>query len=738
MPLPTPNNQESQADYMARCVPQMVDEGRPQNQAVTMCMSTFMKGPPPMPAASKAKTILGFVSNVTIVGADADKKKPATFDAEFYTGGMLDIEGWDLPVVVDLAGVQPGNVLVANLDHESSQRVGNFQLQNTGAALRATGSATAATPARDEVVRSAADGYRWQASIEAKANKTELVKAGKMVTVNGQTFKGPIYVVRSSTLKGFAFVSHGADDNTTASIAATAASSHRSNPMDAKVAEWLRAMVPSLDLDSLTDQQVANLEADYAGQPGKRRAPAPGSIRSITDAVEAEEQRLDEIRRTIEATYIRSPNNREQIRALGERAENEKWTPEKLRGELWEATLPVAAATFNAKPGRGITQKVIEAAICQSGRLANIEKHYDAQTLDVAGERFPNGIGLKQLWCISAEAQGFKPSYDVDLECHRAAFGMLHGAPGNGRQFIRGEGFSTLSLPNILSNVANKYLMQGWMSVDQTPLAIATVRNVRDFKQTTTVSLTGGLMFQQVGPDGELKSAELGETVYKNQAATYGIICQITRTDIINDDLNAITATPARIGRGGMLKLNDIFWRLYLNNSAFYTSGNKNVSTGSGSALSLAGLTAAEVVFLNQQDPDGNPLGMNPSILLVPPSLKSTALALMQSGLLIGSINTTTGVTTPSTNVFQGRYNVQTSPYMENTNYTGYGTTVWYLLAAPTTLPTAEIAALNGRPEPTVQTADAEFSVLGVSMRGYSDVGVAFVEPRAGVRSAGS
>jgi hypothetical protein len=318
------------------------------------------------------------------------------------------------------------------------------------------------------------------------------------------------------------------------------------------------------------------------------------------------------------------------------------------------------------------------------------------------------------------------------LDVHRAAFGMLQG-----HRQIRAEGFSTLSLPNILSNVANKFLIMGWQSIDQTPLRICNIRPVRDFKQTTTVSLTGGLMFKQVGPDGELKSAELGETVYLNQAGTYGIICQITRTDIINDDLNALTAVPERIGRGGMLKLNDIVWNLFLNNSAFFTSGNKNVATGAGSALSFSGLSAAEVVFMKQVDPDGFPLGISPAILLVPPTLKTTALQLMQSTMLIGSINTTTGVVSPDKNVFQGRYAVETSPYMENTNYTGNSSTAWYLLAPTGVLPVLQLVALNGKPEPTVQTADAEFSVLGVSMRGYSDIGVNFGEFRGGVRSAG-
>lgn len=43
------------------------------------------------------------------------------------------------------------------------------------------------------------------------------------MTVNAQRFDFPLYVTRVGTLKGFAFVTHGADDNTSVSIAASRA-----------------------------------------------------------------------------------------------------------------------------------------------------------------------------------------------------------------------------------------------------------------------------------------------------------------------------------------------------------------------------------------------------------------------------------------------------------------------------------------------------------------------------------
>jgi phage major head subunit gpT-like protein len=207
----------------------------------------------------------------------------------------------------------------------------------------------------------------------------------------------------------------------------------------------------------------------------------------------------------------------------------------------------------------------------------------------------------------------------------------------------------------------------------------------------------------------------------------------ITRKDIINDDLGALTAVPRRLGRGGALKLNDVFWTVFLNNTSFFASGNSNVNTGVAD-MTIGGLEATEVIFLDQTDPDSKPLGVQPKILLVPTALKAAALALMTSERIIdGSSTGRQG----DANIYRGRFRVESSPYMSNSAYTGYSAAAWYMLADPNEMPVVEIAALNGRVEPVVETADADFNVLGVQMRGYSDVGVALQEYRGGVRADG-
>jgi len=681
---------------------------------------------------TKGTPVIAMSANVSIEAAvaEGEKKSPARFTAEFYTGGALNIDGWDLPVVVDLAGLENGKVLVANLDHDRTKRVGNFAVANDGKSLVANGTASAATPARDEVINSAADGYQWQASLEVqpKAGGVETVKAGKEVAVNGQSFTGPLYITRQGVLKGFAFVSHGADDNTSASIAAIAAA-QKGKHMDKDFEKWVEAM--GFDPADLTEKQAESLKANYEGEKPAKPAPQKGSVGDVIAKRKAEEDRKQEIAAMADAACEKYPYCIDAIGALAEQAVEGGWKPERFRMELLEATIPTASGPFihtPKGPDNKVIGKVIEAAICKSGGLKDVDKQFDDQTLQWAHDRFKNGIGLKELIHVAAQANGYRgaSNFNIDREVQAAAFGM-------GPRGIAASGFSTFSLPNTLANTANKFLREGWNAIDQTPLRIAAIRSVSDFKQITTVSLTGGFQFEKLSPSGEIPHATPGELTYTNQADTYGIMFAVTRKDYINDDLGAMTSVPRKIGRGGMLKLNDIFWTEFLNNSTFFTSGRSNVNEGVAD-MTIGGLDATETIFNNQTDADGKPLGAMAQILLVPTALKNKALALMDpqgkvtSGATGGLIDS---------NVFAGRFRVESSPYMSNTSYTGYSAAAWYMLADPSDIPVIEIAALNGRVEPTVETADTDFNTLGFQMRGYSDVGVNLQEYRGGVRADG-
>lgn len=677
------------------------------------------------------KSIIALDAPVTIQAAEGDSAKgPRTFSSVFYTGGPLSIAGWDLPVVVDLAGLKASKVLVANLDHDSTKRVGNFELVNDGRQLVANGKANAATAARDEVVNSAIEGYQWQASLEVSPHKVEELAKGKTTTVNGQEITGPAYITRTGTLKGFGFVTHGADDNTTATIAASAASSGKGKKMDQKFKAWIEAM--GFDAESLTEDQVAGLQANFSGQNGK---PKKVTATNPFEERKLEAKRRQDIRECADRVIESRNSDFEEIEAIEKMVEHAieaKMDMRDFRLELYESTSVPAGRTITAsRKDNRLTPEVLEAAICEAGKLPGYEDLFADHVLQAAHTRFKGRIGLGQIFMLAAEANGYRGDFasKVTVEVQNAAFFGVGGGRG-----IQGA-MSTIAIPTILSNTANKFLMVGWNAIDMTPLRIAKVRSVNDFKQITTVSLTGDLQFEKVGAGGEIKHGTLGEQAYNNQADTYAKMLAITRKDIINDDLGALTSVPQRLGRGAALKLNDIFWTAFLDNAStsWFHADNNNVNTAVAD-MTIGGLAATDTIFMNQTDYDGKPLGSQPAILVVPTALKSSARTLMASETVIDG--TATGLQ-GNKNPFAGRFRVESSPYMSNSSYTGYSAQAWYMLADPEDLPFIEIAALYGRVEPVVETADAAFNVLGVEMRGYSDVGVAKQEKKAGVRADG-
>jgi len=680
-------------------------------------------------AKTKPKPLIAIEAPITITAAvsEGESKGPPTFDVVAYTGGALSLVNFEYPVVVDLAGVSFGKSLIANLDHDKTKRVGHVTATTTEEGqLTLSGKVSAATDAAREVVESSAKGFVWQASIEAQPDQLTEVKAGKTITVNGQDFNGPVFVAAKSTVKGFAFVSHGADDNTTVSIAAAAASS-KEKKMKTEVKAWIESVLPSIDIEALSDDEVTSLEADYAGREGSRTKPTPKPSNIFAER-KMERDRINGIREVANKFMDMRPDDIEGIERMHDHAIETKMTVQDFRNEMYESAIPFHTADSLRPPKRPVKSDVLEAALALTGGLKEPERYFSDQALQTAHDRFKNGIGLKQLYRIVAKANGYNhDDDDVTLDMHRYAC----GTPA---QMIKAGAFSTISLPGMLGNTANKFLMEGWGGGEMVWRDVTAMRSVRDFKQSTSYKLNGYLKYEKVGASGEITHGTTTEESYTNQADTYGRMFAVTRRDIINDDLGALTSIPRELGYGANDAFNEVFWTVFLAGaSTFFAGGNSNVSTGTVTlATVIATLTAAELIFFNQTKPNGLPLGILPDRILCPPAEYRIFLQAMNSTATSGSTSE------PNTNTFSNNYSVHTSPYLSNAAYTGYSVAKWYLLCNPARLAVIETAFLNGREAPIVETADTSFNTLGVQFRGYHDFGCSLQETRAGVQGSGA
>lgn len=618
-----------------------------------------------------------FECPLTIEAAQDEKATPS-FSMVAYTGGVMRIEGFAHPVVVDLEGlaIERQNIPV-RLDHHPRQGVGHTSrvVIDNGKVI-AEGLVSRDTSWARDVAKSGQRGFPWQASIGADVKAVEFVPNGSQVQVNGRTFDGPLYVVRKSVLKEISFVDNGADANTSAKVAAK---------------------------QTETDPPTQIAEEEHGS------VEAAATVGS-DPVVEMRKKVVDETRR-INAIRNICDGRHADIEA---KAIEEGWDATRCELEVLRACRPKAPAVHVVRNSH--TPEVFEAvALMAAGIVQNrLEAIYQEQTLEAADKL--RGVGIQEFCELACGAQ--LPRF------RRDASGWLAAA------------FSTTSLPGILSNVANKMLLEGYNYIEDAWRRICKIASVNDFKEHTRYRMTGSFKFLQVGSDGELKHGKLDEMKFGQKADTHGIMFALTRQMIINDDMGAFADIPRQIGMGAAEAIADAVWELLLSNpNNFFSAANKNYLEGADTILDIDGLTKAEILFSEQTKPNGRPVGVIPAILLVPVALKVVAQQLMKSTEL--NETTTANKARPRSNPHTGKFDVVSSAYLTNALVGGYSTKAWYLFADPNRLSAIEVAFLNGVDRPTVEKTDADFNTLGIQFRGYIDFGVREQDHRGAVRMKG-
>lgn len=518
------------------------------------------------------------------------------------------------------------------------------------------------------------------------------------------------------------------------------------------------AFVESLGftVSDLTDKQRAALSAQWRASQNPPPAPAPTPAANPTPAAQPDAGTPTGFDAEIAAIekenarqeYIRAATTRAMQANLGNKAKCDELkrlceaalADQKTDARAFDLAL-IRADRFVAGPllsfpaEQKTNEDVLEAAVCLTQRLPGVEKKFSEQTLDAASKRFKRGIGLQELLAIAGERNnGYRGSVRDTAALCRAAFKAGDGGYG----FRADGGVSTISVPGILSNVANKFLAAGFLYGEQSWRQISRIKPASDFKQMSTYRLTGANKFEKVAPGGEIRHGTLSELTYTNQVNTYGKMLGIDRRDIINDDLGAFTGASDELGRGAIDSLNEVFWTEWLADSNFFNTDKSKANYDDGatdSVLSLAGLDNANNIFASQTKPDGTPMGIMPKILLVPMALWATAKNLM-NGAVTAAAQSTPTVTVE--NIWKGMFDVVSSVYLQSSAISGSSSTAWYLLADPNNVAAIEVAFLDGMESPTVETSDFDFDRLGIAMRAYMDFGVAKQEYRAAVKLKGS
>ena len=675
-----------------------------------------------------------------------------------YSGGKMNLPGWRHPVVVDLAGMEiPESVpLLTNHENKTDSRIGLISAAVRNNVLEITGEIVSDSKDAADIIAQGKAGADWQLSIGADVKECELVKGSR--EVNGQEVEGPFYHIKKSTLREVSVVAVGADAHTNMKVNAKfnlvnqegEAMNNKSETKSVSAVSTPNANDAVPPEKKPEPEQKPGNPANKAGEPTNKtgepeKKPDNAEKKPGQAAAEATPPAIQASAGDVAATAREAAQNavkaeRERISAIqaicdGEFPEIEReaiaggWTPEVVTKKVLEmirAERPAANVNISVKtaPEGGELRKTIEAAMClRVGVSADqLEKSYGAKTVEAGMAEMD--MPLKQLLIECMKLDGIPYSRGFDNETIRAAF-------------------SSVSLPGILSNVANKKLLQSYEAQPIIAMKLCSTGDLNDFKENDRFRLTDVGDLLPIAADGEIKDGGLIEESAKNQLDTYGKKFCLTRKMIINDDLGAFMKVPTAMGNRAARLIDQLFFSRLLSNpaqadgKALFSTNHKNLLSGASSALSSDSLKKAIQLFLDQVDADGQPISVEPKYLLVPTALKHLAIELTQGATLI--MSGTDNAVRPALNVLSDEnLQVISSPYLGNSAYEGSSQTGWYLFGDPKTVDTWEIGFLKGKRTPTVERGETDFNTLGLWFRVYFDLGVREQDHRGMVKANGA
>lgn len=673
-----------------------------------------------------------------------------------YSGGKMSLPGWRHPVVVDLAGMEiPESVpLLTNHENKTDSRIGLISAAVRNNTLEITGEIVSDSRDAADIIAQGKAGADWQLSIGADVKECELVKGSR--EVNGQEVEGPFYHIKKSTLREVSVVAVGADAHTNMKVNAKFNLVNQEGEAMNNKSETKSVSAVSAPNDAVPPEKKPEPEqkpgnpANKAGEPANKpgepekkpdnaeKTPGQAAAEATPPAIQASAGDVAATAREAAQNAVKA--ERERISAIqaicdGEFPEIEReaiaggWTPEVVTKKVLEtirAERPAANVNISVKtaPEGGELRKTIEAAMClRVGVSADqLEKSYGAKTVEAGMAEMD--MPLKQLLIECMKLDGIPYSRGFDNETIRAAF-------------------SSVSLPGILSNVANKKLLQSYEAQPIIAMKLCSTGDLNDFKENDRFRLTDVGDLLPIAADGEIKDGGLIEESAKNQLDTYGKKFCLTRKMIINDDLGAFMKVPTAMGNRAARLIDQLFFSRLLSNpaqadgKALFSTNHKNLLSGASSALSSDSLKKAIQLFLDQVDADGQPISVEPKYLLVPTALKHLAIELTQGATLI--MSGTDNAVRPALNVLSDEnLQVISSPYLGNSAYEGSSQTGWYLFGDPKTVDTWEIGFLKGKRTPTVERGETDFNTLGLWFRVYFDLGVREQDHRGMVKANGA
>ncbi len=273
--------------------------------------------------------------------------------------------------------------------------------------------------------------------------------------------------------------------------------------------------------------------------------------------------------------------------------------------------------------------------------------------------------------------------------------------------------------PLLLANVAEKAMLKGYEESEETFPKWTGKGQLPDFKAAKRVDLNTFPSLDKVADGAEYKYATIGERGETIQLATYGKLFSITRQAIINDDLDAFSKIPQRMGRAAIRTVGNLVYAVLTANptmadgTALFHADHNNLLTGA--AITTAGVDAMRVAMATQKDENAAALNIRLGYLLVPVALEGIANVVRASEFEVGAASARNN-TVP--NSVRDTFEVVADARLDAASASN-----WYGAANPAMYDTIEVSYLDGIETPTLEQQGG-WNIDGVEFKVRLDAGV--------------
>lgn len=638
--------------------------------------------------------------SVEVIGAS---EKPVTEydrDRYEYVPTVLLMSGCQLPA----SGQMP--LLDTHSRYSTASVIGSYRNMRIEGDLLVGRAVYSSVPEAEGPWTKTVEGHLTDYSVGRRDLESAFVPDGQTQLVGGKTFKGPVRVVTSWIPKEMSVCPIGADDTAKARAAAPPQTTPEK---ERKMDEKLRKYLERRGLPVTATEEEANRFFDALDT--RTETPAP--------VVPAATQRSEEETRTAAENDVAA--RMAEIVTLCDRHD----VPAEKRNEYLKPGVTVEK----------VRKDILDSMVDRAGQVApgfkavsvGADERDKFRSASEAGLLLRAGrkISDEQIKLGARDLAGFSLR-----EMARESLRVAGQSTGGDLMDMVGRALTTSDFPLVLANVANKSMLEGWETSEETWQEWVAEGSASDFKTQSAVRAGEVDDLDEIGEDDEYKYGSRAEQQEQYKLATFGKLFNISRQTVINDDLNAISDTPMQQGEAASRKIGDVVYAVLIANSAMgdgtalFHSSHGNL----GTAGVISETTVAEAIKLMklQKDIGGKRrLNIMPKFFIAPVAIEGAAEVFFGSNQFAGA----NAAATRSNPYAGSRFTRIYEPRLDDAS-----STAWYM-AGPKGK-TVKVFFLNGNKTPFLETKQG-WSRDGVEFKVRIDVGAKAMSWKGLLKNAG-